>query len=123
MDLPHPDEDIYFAIDPLYVVLRILTAYNLAFDPNYEDGGALPSDARLREACASTRGQCEDAYGAPPSSDCDVGFRSGCTGSVAQLEANVAALDNLSFSDDELAEIDKYATESGINLWANSSNQ
>ncbi|WP_229074487.1 L-glyceraldehyde 3-phosphate reductase [Actinoplanes sp. DH11] len=43
--------------------------------------------------------------------------------SVAQLEANVAALDNTSFSDDELAEIDKYATESGINLWANSSNQ
>jgi L-glyceraldehyde 3-phosphate reductase len=31
--------------------------------------------------------------------------------SVAQLEANVAALDNLSFTDDELAEIDKYATE------------
>ena len=65
----------------------LTAAYNLAFDPNYEDGGALPSDARLREACASTRGQCEDAYGAPPSSDCDVGFRSGCTGSVAQLEA------------------------------------
>ncbi|MDQ7908608.1 L-glyceraldehyde 3-phosphate reductase [Phytohabitans sp. ZYX-F-186] len=31
--------------------------------------------------------------------------------SVAQLEANVAALDNLAFTDDELAEIDKYATE------------
>jgi L-glyceraldehyde 3-phosphate reductase len=43
--------------------------------------------------------------------------------SVAQLETNVAALDNPSFSDDELAEIDKYATESGINLWANSSDQ
>jgi L-glyceraldehyde 3-phosphate reductase len=43
--------------------------------------------------------------------------------SVAQLETNVAALDNLSFSGDELAEIDKYATESGINLWANSSDQ
>ncbi|GIE36175.1 glyceraldehyde 3-phosphate reductase [Actinoplanes italicus] len=43
--------------------------------------------------------------------------------SVAQLETNVAALDNLSFSADELAEIDKYATESGINLWANSSSQ
>jgi L-glyceraldehyde 3-phosphate reductase len=41
--------------------------------------------------------------------------------SVAQLEDNVAALDNLSFGDDELAEIDKYATESGINLWARSS--
>jgi L-glyceraldehyde 3-phosphate reductase len=43
--------------------------------------------------------------------------------SVAQLETNVAALDNTSFSGDELAEIDKYATESGINLWANSSDQ
>ncbi|MEU4620762.1 L-glyceraldehyde 3-phosphate reductase [Actinoplanes sp. NPDC023801] len=43
--------------------------------------------------------------------------------SVAQLETNVAALDNLSFTGDELAEIDKYATESGINLWANSSDQ
>jgi L-glyceraldehyde 3-phosphate reductase len=41
--------------------------------------------------------------------------------SVAQLENNVAALTNTAFSDDELAEIDKYATESGINLWARSS--
>ena len=37
--------------------------------------------------------------------------------SVEQLEANVAALDGLSFSDDELAEIDRYATESDINIW------
>ena len=41
--------------------------------------------------------------------------------SVAQLEANVGALDRLEFSSDELAEIDRYATESGINLWAASS--
>jgi L-glyceraldehyde 3-phosphate reductase len=41
--------------------------------------------------------------------------------SVAQLEANVAALDRLDFTDDELAEIDRFATESGINLWAASS--
>ena len=41
--------------------------------------------------------------------------------SVAQLEQNVAALDNLAFSDDELAEIDRYAVDSGINLWATSS--
>jgi L-glyceraldehyde 3-phosphate reductase len=41
--------------------------------------------------------------------------------SVAQLEANVAALDKLDFSDEELAEIDQYATESDINLWAASS--
>jgi L-glyceraldehyde 3-phosphate reductase len=38
--------------------------------------------------------------------------------SVRQLVDNVAALDNLEFTPDELAEIDKYATESGINLWA-----
>jgi L-glyceraldehyde 3-phosphate reductase len=37
--------------------------------------------------------------------------------SVGQLEANVAALDGLGFADDELAEIDRYATESDINIW------
>ena len=31
------------------------------------------------------------------------------------------ALDNLAFSDDELREIDQYATEADINLWARSS--
>jgi L-glyceraldehyde 3-phosphate reductase len=41
--------------------------------------------------------------------------------SVAQLEQNVAALEQLAFSADELREIDRYATESGINLWAASS--
>ncbi|WP_268871358.1 L-glyceraldehyde 3-phosphate reductase [Cryobacterium roopkundense] len=41
--------------------------------------------------------------------------------SVAQLEANVAALDNLSFSVEELAAIDEHATDKGINLWAGSS--
>ena len=41
--------------------------------------------------------------------------------SVAQLEQNVAALDQLDFSDDELAEIDRHAVDSGINLWATSS--
>jgi L-glyceraldehyde 3-phosphate reductase len=38
--------------------------------------------------------------------------------SLDQLDANVAALDNLDLSEDELREIDRYATESGINLWA-----
>ncbi|TMB10969.1 MAG: aldo/keto reductase [Deltaproteobacteria bacterium] len=37
---------------------------------------------------------------------------------VAQLEQNVGTLDNLDFSADELSEIDRHATESGINLWA-----
>jgi L-glyceraldehyde 3-phosphate reductase len=41
--------------------------------------------------------------------------------SVAQLEANVAAIENLAFTDAELAEIDSYATDKGINLWAPSS--
>ena len=41
--------------------------------------------------------------------------------SIEQLEMNVGALDNLDFSDDELAEIDRYATESDINIWARSS--
>jgi L-glyceraldehyde 3-phosphate reductase len=37
--------------------------------------------------------------------------------SVAQLEENVAALDRLGFTDDELAEIDRHATDSAINIW------
>jgi L-glyceraldehyde 3-phosphate reductase len=41
--------------------------------------------------------------------------------SVRQLEDNVAALDRLDFTADELAEIDRYAVDSGINLWAPSS--
>ena len=34
-----------------------------------------------------------------------------------QVRENVGALKNLEFSADELAEIDRYATEGGINLW------
>jgi L-glyceraldehyde 3-phosphate reductase len=41
--------------------------------------------------------------------------------SVQQLEQNVAALGRLDFSADELAEIDKYAQEGAVNLWAASS--
>jgi L-glyceraldehyde 3-phosphate reductase len=41
--------------------------------------------------------------------------------SVEQLEQNVHALDRLEFSRDELAAIDRFATESDINLWAQSS--
>ena len=43
--------------------------------------------------------------------------------SVEQLEANVGAVERLDFSDDELAEIDRHATESGLNLWAASSRE
>ncbi len=41
--------------------------------------------------------------------------------SVEQLEANVATLDNLDFTPEELTEIDRYATESELNLWSRSS--
>jgi L-glyceraldehyde 3-phosphate reductase len=41
--------------------------------------------------------------------------------SLEQLEQNVAALDNLDFSEVELEQIDRYAIEAGINLWAESS--
>jgi len=42
-------------------------------------------------------------------------------GSVSQLEENLGALANLAFSSDELADIDRFASDSGINLWAASS--
>src|SRR4051794_7030266 len=41
--------------------------------------------------------------------------------SVKQLEENVAALDQLDFSDDELRQIDQHAVDAGINIWAPSS--
>jgi L-glyceraldehyde 3-phosphate reductase len=37
--------------------------------------------------------------------------------SVTQLEQNVAALDHLDFTPDELADIDHYAVDAGIDLW------
>ena len=40
--------------------------------------------------------------------------------SVAQLEANLAATNNLAFSDDELVAIEPYATDGGVDLWASS---
>jgi L-glyceraldehyde 3-phosphate reductase len=43
--------------------------------------------------------------------------------SVEQLEANVAALGKRAFSSEELAEIDRHATDSGINIWAGSSDE
>jgi L-glyceraldehyde 3-phosphate reductase len=38
--------------------------------------------------------------------------------SVQQLEQNVGALDNLEFSDAELAAIDEHAVDAGVDLWA-----
>ena len=37
--------------------------------------------------------------------------------SVAQLEQNVSALDHLEFTTEEIATIDRYAVEGGIDLW------
>ena len=37
--------------------------------------------------------------------------------SVEQLTDTLGALDRLDFSADELIEIDRYAVESGINMW------
>lgn len=41
--------------------------------------------------------------------------------SVQQVEENVAALNNLDFSADELARIDQISHDGGVNLWAKSS--
>ena len=41
--------------------------------------------------------------------------------SVAQLEGNVAAVQGSPLTDQELAEIDRYATEADINIWSDSS--
>lgn len=38
--------------------------------------------------------------------------------SVHQLEQNVGALENLEFSDGELAAIDEHAQDAGIDLWS-----
>jgi L-glyceraldehyde 3-phosphate reductase len=35
-----------------------------------------------------------------------------------QIRDNVASLENLDFTDEELAEIDRYAKEGGVNRWA-----
>ncbi|MEO7587667.1 MAG: L-glyceraldehyde 3-phosphate reductase [Arachnia sp.] len=40
--------------------------------------------------------------------------------SVAQLEANLGALKNLDFTDDELGRLDQHAKDAGINLWEES---
>jgi L-glyceraldehyde 3-phosphate reductase len=43
--------------------------------------------------------------------------------SVEQLEDNLGALAHLDFSEDQLGEIDRFATESDINIWATSSRE
>jgi L-glyceraldehyde 3-phosphate reductase len=41
--------------------------------------------------------------------------------SVAQLDENLTALERLAFTGDELAEIDRFAVDGGVNLWVRSS--
>src|SRR5437016_4818526 len=41
--------------------------------------------------------------------------------SIEQLESNVAAIDRLDFTEEELGEIDRYATDADVNIWAESS--
>ena len=41
--------------------------------------------------------------------------------SVTQLETNIAAIDNLAFTDEEVTAIDEHAVDLGINLWEPSS--
>jgi L-glyceraldehyde 3-phosphate reductase len=43
------------------------------------------------------------------------------TSSVAQLAENLAALDQPNFTAEDLARIDRYAVDSGIDLWRSSS--
>ena len=40
---------------------------------------------------------------------------------VQQLEDSLSALEKLDFSDDELTEIEQYAVDAGVNIWAESS--
>jgi len=41
----------------------------------------------------------------------------------SQIEDSLGALDNLAFTAEELAQIDRYAVDSGINLWEASSRE
>jgi L-glyceraldehyde 3-phosphate reductase len=41
--------------------------------------------------------------------------------SWAQIEQSLGALHNIAFSSEELAEIDRHATEGQLNIWAKSS--
>jgi len=96
-----------------------------------EGGGSLSSNLLGEETLAKVRGLAGIAKGRGQSlaqmalawtlRDPRVTTTLVGAGSVAQLEENLGALGNLEFSAAELAEIDRYATESGINLWANSS--
>jgi len=96
-------------------------ARDLSLDAEQLDEQTLAKVAGLREIAAA-RGQTLAAM-ALAWTLCDARMTSTLVGasSVEQLEQNVRALDRLDFTDDELAEIDRFATESDINLWSQSS--
>ena len=81
-----------------------------------------PHGIDLRKRAAEPRGisGLEDA-GDPQLRDSRVTSALIGASSVAQLEDNLAAAQQLDFDAAELAEIDRYAIDAGINLWAPSS--
>jgi L-glyceraldehyde 3-phosphate reductase len=103
----------------------------------YADG--IPADSRIARGLHLTADQLTDATRAKVAALREIARRRGQTlpamalawtlrdprmtstlvgaSSVEQLEANVRALDSLDFTDEELAEIDRYATDSDINIW------
>jgi L-glyceraldehyde 3-phosphate reductase len=103
----------------------------------------VPEDSRMRRGIAFDEGWLSDDVLARVRALNDVAKRRGQTlaqmalawvlrdprvtstlvgaSSVAQLEQNVAALARLEFDAAELQEIDRYAVESGIDLWRGSS--
>ena len=96
-------------------------ARDLSLDAEQLDEQTLAKVAGLREIAAA-RGQTLAAMALAWTLR-DARMTSTLVGasSVEQLEQNVRALDRLDFGDDELAEIDRFATESDINLWSQSS--
>ena len=96
-------------------------ARDLSLDAEQLDEQTLAKVAGLREI-AARRGQSLAAMALAWTLR-DARMTSTLVGasSVEQLEQNVRALDRLDFGDDELAEIDRFATESDINLWSQSS--
>jgi L-glyceraldehyde 3-phosphate reductase len=103
----------------------------------------VPEDSRMRRGIAFDRGWLSDDVLARVRALNEIAGRRGQTlaqmalawvlrdprvtstlvgaSSVQQLEQNVAALEKPSFDEAELAEIDRYAVESGIDLWRGSS--
>ena len=96
------------------------------------EGSAPRGMARCRVRCSTTRTCPAYVLCTPSRNDADRAWPSwpspGCcatrvtsvligASSVTQLEQNVAALDHLGLSADELAEIDRHAVESGVDLW------